>query len=208
MKSQKISETMSGNTIKWMKYISSKLNVVLCGSLFVKENDKFLNRFVWVQANGTMETYDKRHLFSLGDENKHYQRGDKATIIDYKGWKIFPQICYDLRFPVWSRNTFAYDLLINVANWPAPRFEVWNTLLNARAIENQCYVAAVNRLGEDANSILYRGDSVVIDAKGKVISNASDKFGIHYSTLSKSGLISFRNKFNTLSDADRFSIDP
>lgn len=206
MNAEKMAEPMNGNTVNWMKQVAERKNTVMCGSLFIEEDGRYYNRFVWIEPNGKLTTYDKRHLFSIGAENKNYSSGNRQVIIEYKGWRIFPQICYDLRFPVWSRNVFNYDLLINVASWPAPRYEVWQTLLKARAIENQCYVAAVNRVGVDGNNVAHRGDSMLIDAKGKVLQDARNAQEIFYQTLSLNSLKEFRSKFDTLSDRDQFEI--
>jgi len=204
--SKTLAEQPNGKTVKWMKALSSKYNCVVCGSLFINDEGRFVNRFYWVEPDGQTYTYDKRHLFSMGGEDQLFSCGDKQLAIEYKGWKIFPQICYDLRFPVWSRNVNGYDLLINVANWPAARSEVWKTLLKARAIENQCYVVAVNRIGTDGNNIVHSGDSLVIDPKGIKIFKAQHREMIETVTLDYHQLHNFRNKFNTLKDGDSFSI--
>jgi predicted amidohydrolase len=207
MNAQKVAESMSGETVRWMKTIAVQKNAVICGGLFIRENGKVYNRFVWVDPEGKEFVYDKRHLFSMEGESVNYTSGNKTLLIEYKGWKIFPQICYDLRFPVWGRNTSEYDLMINIANWPASRRKVWKTLLKARAIENQCYVAAVNRVGVDGNSIDYCGDSMMIDYKGLLMIIRKQSEGIQVLSLDKDNLALFRNKFNTLKDADRFSIE-
>lgn len=205
MDAKKVAQSMNGEIVAWMKRKSKEHKIAICGSVFIEENDKFLNRFIWVDPQ-QMCFYDKRHLFSLGNEDQNYNRGHEQVIIEFKGWKIFPQICYDLRFPVWSRNTFNYDLMINVANWPEPRHEVWNTLLKARAIENQSYVVAVNRLGVDGNKVSHRGDSMVIDAKGNVLRDAAQNPDLMTTELDLILLHQFREKFNTLKDGDVFSL--
>lgn len=202
----KVAQPMDGVVVCWMKEKAMEMKLAICGSVFVAEAGNFFNRFIWIHPEGEIETYDKRHLFSMGNETGNYSKGKKQLLIAYKGWKIFPQICYDLRFPVWSRNTENYDLLINVANWPASRRKVWKTLLKARAIENQCYVAAVNRVGNDGMQVEYSGDSMMIDFKGDVVLNAKDYTGILLHQIQKTSLIDFNNKFNTLKDADLFSI--
>lgn len=207
MNAAELAEPMNGKAVQWMKAFAKKKKLAICGSIFIEEEGKFYNRFVWVHPSETIETYDKRHLFSVGEETNHYTRGEKQLIISFKGWKIFPQVCYDLRFPVWSRNTQQYDLLINVANWPAARRKVWRTLLKARAIENQCFVAAVNRVGCDENQINYTGDTMMVDFKGDVVLDAKKYEGILMHQIDLSLLVDFRNKFNTLIDADSFSID-
>ncbi|HPS14153.1 MAG TPA: nitrilase-related carbon-nitrogen hydrolase, partial [Prolixibacteraceae bacterium] len=195
-----------GATVTWMKELSSLKKMAIGGSLFIFENGKYYNRFCWVEPDGKIITYDKRHLFSMGDEDQSFTRGDAQTLIEYNGWKIFPQICYDLRFPVWSRNIHDYDLLINVANWPAPRNEVWKTLLKARSIENQCYTVAVNRIGTDGMNINYSGNSVVIDPKGIKLFNAHHREIIETVSLDYQELQHFRRKFNVLKDQDHFTI--
>lgn len=207
MNAERIAETVDGVTLNWMKELASSHGYVVCGSFFVKENDTFFNRFFWVEPDGRILNYDKRHLFSMEGENKDFSSGDKQLLIEYCGWKIFPQICYDLRFPVWSRNIHNYDLLINVANWPASRTEVWKTLLKARSIENQCYVVAVNRVGTDMNPIEYAGDSLVFDPKGIKMFIAPNREIIETVTLDLDSLHAFRKKFNTLKDMDRFHFD-
>jgi omega-amidase len=206
MNPQKVAETTEGDSVIWLKYLATRRNFVVCGSIFIYENGKYFNRFYWVEPEGKIITYDKRHLFSMGGEDKLFTPGITPTIIDYKGWKLFPTICYDLRFPVWCRNTQSYDLMINVANWPAARNEVWKTLIKARAIENQCYVVAVNRVGIDGMGIEYSGDSQVIDPKGVKIYKAENRENIETVTISYHHLHAFREKFNTLKDGDKFTI--
>jgi omega-amidase len=204
--SQNLAEPADGKTIQWMKDLSARKDFALCGSLFIKDGLNYYNRFIWVEPDGKLYGYDKRHLFSMGEEDKLFSQGKTQLIINYKGWKIFPTICYDLRFPVWNRNVHSYDLLINVANWPAARKKVWKTLLKARAIENQCYVVAVNRVGVDGNQIEYSGNSTVIDAKGIKLLKGKHFEQISIVSLSYSALYNFRKKFDTLSDADRFNL--
>jgi omega-amidase len=202
--SKDMAEQPDGKTVEWMKDFSIRKDCAVCGSLFVIDGGCYYNRFYWIEPNGKLLFYDKRHLFSLGDEDKLFTSGKNQLIIDYKGWRIFPQICYDLRFPVWSRNIHSYDLLINVANWPASRNEVWKTLLKARAIENQCYVAAVNRVGVDGNDVEYIGNSLVVDAKGIKILKAHHRETVEAISLDYHSLRKFRKKFNTLKDGDDF----
>ena len=206
MKGKKNSVPMSDSSIQWMQEISEQYNAAVCGSIFVNENNILYNRFIWASPQKPIKHYDKRHLFSIVGENEVYTKGKKQITIKYLGWRIFPQICYDLRFPVWSRNTSGYDLLINVANWPAARERVWRTLLKARAIENQCYVVGANRLGTDGNDVYYDGNSMIIDYKGKVMMNAEDVENIFTFQIDKTELSNFRKKFNTLNDADQFEI--
>ncbi|MDA3880471.1 MAG: amidohydrolase [Prolixibacteraceae bacterium] len=206
MNASLVAETMSGSTVEWMKQIASERDFAICGSLIVSENNCYYNRFVWVYPDGEIVTYDKRHLFTIEKETKNYTHGKSLPVISYRGWKILPQICYDLRFPVWSRNTQGYDLMINIANWPAKRRKIWKTLTKARAIENQCYVAAVNRIGNDETPIDYTGDSMVINFKGKPILNAESDEGFFIKTINKEKLNAFRQSFNTLRDADKFEL--
>ena len=206
MNAAKVAEKMHGPTVAWMKEIAAERKFALCGSLIVKEKGLYYNRFVWVSPNGDTFTYDKRHLFTIEKETENYTNGKSLTLIEYKGWKILPQICYDVRFPEWNRNTLGYDLMIDVANWPAVRRKVWIILNKARAIENQCYVAAVNRIGKDDTPIDYSGDSMIIDFKGKPILKAKNEEGFFIKSISKEKLNAFRRKFNTLIDADDFKL--
>ncbi|KOH43504.1 amidohydrolase [Sunxiuqinia dokdonensis] len=204
---EKCAETMEGETIQWMKQLAAVKQLVVAGSLMIRENGNFFNRFVFAFPDGQLEYYDKRHLFSMGEEHLHFTGGQTRKIIQIKSFRILPQVCYDLRFPVFSRNRQDYDLLINVANWPAPRREAWQTLLKARAIENQAYVAGINRVGQDANGINYLGDTCIVDSKGKVMVAAEDKKEqIITAKLSKDSLEKFRNNFRVLPDADDFDL--
>ena len=169
MNSENLYELMDGPTVNWMKYTAKFNKTAIIGSLIIKENGKIYNRAVWVFPDGSVSYYDKRHLFTMGQEHLHYASGKEKLLVEYKGWRICPLICYDLRFPVWSRNTDNIDLLIYVANWPAVRSQVWKTLLLARAIENQVFCMGVNRTGIDGYGIKYSGDSAFIDAKGTAI---------------------------------------
>lgn len=209
MKPEKLAETMKGETVKWMKEQAQKKKCVVAGSFICEENERYYNRLLWVNPDGTYAKYDKRHLFSMGDEHNHYASGEEKIIVELKGWKICPLICYDLRFPVWARNKkeASYDVLLYVANWPERRSYPWKTLLLARAIENQCYVIGSNRVGADGNDISHSGDSAVIDAKGEVIS----KIKPHEETtetvnLSYSDLTEFRKQFPAILDADEFEV--
>lgn len=182
-------------------------NAAICGSVIVKENDNFYNRLYFVKPDGSYHQYDKRHLFRMAGEDEHYSAGNEKIIIDYKGWKICPLICYDLRFPVWSRNVNnAYDILIYVANWPAPRSSAWRTLLKARAAENLAYCIGVNRVGKDDNGMDYCGNSATIDFKGDCLFENENKEIIHTEKLDKEALNSYREKFPAHLDADSFVI--
>lgn len=208
MKPENVAEKMNGFSISWMQKLAKEKQMAICGSLVISENGKFYNRFVFVDENGTIETYDKRHSFTLAGEDKVYTSGTKQLIIHYKGWKICPLICYDLRFPVWARNTNNYDLLIYMANWPIARVKAWDTLLKARSIENMSYVIGVNRTGKDANNYEYSGNSLILDYLGEELSNLSkNEVGIVTSVIYKDKLGFVRNKLGFLNDKDSFSID-
>lgn len=207
MKTETLAEPMDGPTHGWMKAMAKELNAVVCGSIIIREEDNFYNRFLWVSPDGKTAHYDKRHRFTMADEHHHFSAGNTHTIVELKGWRIFLQVCYDLRFPVWSRNRKNYDLAIYVANWPAARVSAWSNLLLARAIENQCYVVGVNRVGTDGKDIPYSGASAIIDPKGDYIVQAEPNRDEELSaTLSFSELIDFREKFPVLDDADGFDL--
>lgn len=204
-----LAEEHGGNGLQWMIKKAKEKNCVLVGSISVKENKQFYNRLYWVKPDGSFEFYDKRHLFKMGNEHEHYTAGNKKIIIEYKGWKICPLICYDLRFPVWSRNTKdnPYDVLIYVANWPEVRAYPWKHLLIARAIENQTYVVGVNRIGEDGNGIVHSGDSYVVNPRGELINSMqSHQDKTETISLSYSYLHDFRKAFPVLLDGDEFDI--
>jgi len=205
-------ETTDGKSIAWMRQMAAQTGAVVTGSLLLKDNNSYANALIWMRPNGSFERYDKRHVFSMGGEHKHIKAGDSQLVVELKGWKIRPMVCYDLRFPVWCKNryengVFEYDLAIFVANWPAVRVFPWDALLVARAIENQAYVLGVNRVGIDGEGNNYNGHSKLIDAKGAVISEApEDKESAIRVTLSGKQLQQFRNKFNVGRDWDRFEI--
>jgi omega-amidase len=216
MQPEKFAETMEGDTVAWMKKTASIKKIILTGSLMIKENEHYYNRLIWMLPNGDFGFYDKRHLFAYGDENNHYSAGNKRLIASAKGWKINLQVCYDLRFPVWARqssssfmndgNSFEYDVLIYVANWPERRSLAWKTLLQARAIENQCYVIGLNRVGDDGNNIYHAGDSMVVDPLGEILYHKKDEEDIFTIELNKQHLEEVRKKFPFWKDADRFII--
>jgi omega-amidase len=207
MNVSELAETMDGETVRWMKKCSSEYQLALCGSLIIRENGIFFNRLLFVEPSGEVHFYDKRHLFSMGNEESHFQKGERRLIVHYKGWRICPLICYDLRFPVWARNRNEYDILVYSANWPQSRIDVWNTLLKARAIENQAYIVGANRVGVDGNLISYSGNSQLIDPKGNLLSAIGDHHkGIVSAGFSYSELIKFRTAFPVLNDADQFSL--
>ena len=207
MQPENLAETMNGNTVSWMLKMAKENNSAICGSIIILEDEKYYNRFLFVTPSGEIHQYNKRHLFSLAGEHERYQNDNKQVIINYKDWKICPLVCYDLRFPVWSRNTSNYDVLIYVANWPKPRITAWNTLLKARSIEDMTYVIGVNRVGTDANGHEYTGNSIVLDELGgEMTPLAENSEAILTTTLSKEKLVASRNKLNFLSDQDDFEI--
>ncbi len=207
MSPEDLSEEMSGMTVNWMRINAKKRNAVVCGSLIIKEDGKFYNRFIWAQPDGEIITYDKINLFSFANEDQYYSPGNKKIIIEYKGWKICPQICYDLRFPVWSRNKEGYDILLYVANWPETRSEAWKTLLKARAIENQCYVVGLNRVGYDGKGLSYSGDSCIIDAFGnKILDVPKDLPNVSRKEVTMKNLIYQREELPFLKDIEKFNL--
>jgi omega-amidase len=207
MDTKQLAEPMNFTTFKWMKQMAAKHEAVIIGSYIVNENGQNYNRLIWIEPNGDFDTYDKRHLFRMGGENEHYSAGKKRIIKNLKGWNICPLICYDLRFPVWSRNkNCEYDILIYIANWPKPRAHIWSNLLIARAIENQSYVIGVNRVGIDGSGLVYSGDSAIIDFKGQTLVSETEKESILYYEINKKELLDFREKFPAYLDADDFEI--
>jgi len=204
--SDKISEPHNLHSFKWMKQMASLKNACTMGSLLIKEKGLFYNRCYCVYPNGSYKTYDKRHLFTLSDEKKFCEPGTSQQYFIIKGWKIMPSICYDIRFPVWSRNIVDYDILINIANWPSTRKEAWHTLLQARAIENQCYTIGVNRIGNDKNNLTYNGESSFYSYDGSEIKKLDNKTGISTRTLDKKPLDNFKVNFPFLNDKDNFNL--
>ncbi|NOT50401.1 MAG: nitrilase family protein [Chitinophagaceae bacterium] len=230
MKPELLAETMEGETVQWMKRIAKEKKIILTGSVIISEEGDYYNRLIWMLPNGEYGMYDKRHCFAFAGEDEHYTPGKKRLIASVKGWKINLQICYDLRFPVWARQAPSppgvpdpakeagegkehrlggeaeYDILLYVANWPEKRNHAWKTLLQARAIENQCYVVGVNRVGDDGNNIHHSGDSMVIDPLGEVLYTKKEEEDIYTITLDRSHLETVRTKLPFLKDADRFMI--
>lgn len=216
MNAKAMAEPMNFTTFKWLKQQAKRTQAVITGSFIIKERDYFFNRLIWMRPDGSFETYDKRHLFRMGEEDKTFTAGTNRLIVELKGWRICPLICYDLRFPVWSRNRYSntenrisnieYDLLIYIANWPSVRSRVWDTLLQARAIENQSYCIGVNRVGKDGMGLAYSGNSALIDFKGNQVFYQKDSEVIHNQILSKKELEDFRIKFPAYLDADEFEI--
>ncbi len=224
MDARAVAEPMGLTTFRWLRQMAMQTNAAITGSYVVKEltgplAGQFVNRLVWMEPDGTFATYDKRHLFRMGGEHEVYTAGTERLVRYWRGWRICPLICYDLRFPVWSRNVLfgneptpnsdglAYDLLLYVANWPAARRQVWNTLLQARAIENLSYVVGVNRIGTDEMGLNYAGESAVIGFKGDVRWQQADTPEVYQTALSLSDLQAFRAKFPAHLDADQFKID-
>jgi predicted amidohydrolase len=209
----RLAETMNGSALQWMKKIAIAKKIILTGSLIIEDEGNYFNRLVWMLPNGDYGVYDKRHRFSYGGEDDQFTAGTKRLVASVKGWKINLLVCYDLRFPVWSRQSPAdagkapeYDVLIYVANWPDRRIHAWKTLLQARAIENQCYVVGVNRVGDDGNNIHYNGYSMVADPLGEVLYQKADEEDIFTITLDKDQLDSLRSKLPFWKDADHFHI--
>lgn len=208
----RFSQPLEGPSMQWMAQQAARLNAVVCGSLLISSNNSYQNTFVWMHPDGTYETYAKRHVFRMGSEHELITPGSRLLTLELKGWRIRPMICYDLRFPVWSRNTYnnnkwEYDLLIYVANWPAVRSYPWQQLLIARAIENQSCVLGVNRIGADGTGNAYSGHSCLLDARGQYISQAiAEKECVVESSISLDELLIFREKFNVGLDWDAFNI--
>jgi omega-amidase len=231
MSPEKLAEDMNGPTVNWLRDVAARKRVILTGSVIIKDGEDYFNRLIWMLPNGSYGYYDKRHRFAFAGEDEHYTAGRKRLLTSVKGWKILPLVCYDLRFPVWSRQTPAprpdaeefenggageapaepgleYDILLYVANWPERRNLAWKTLLRARAIENQAYVIGVNRVGDDGNKIHHSGDSMVIDPLGAVLYEKAETEDVHTLTLRKEDLAEVRGRFPFWRDADHFSIQP
>lgn len=207
MHAEKVAEPMDGITVNWMKQLASKKNTAIVGSLVIKEHNKFYNRLLFVSPLGQITHYNKRHTFTLVGEEKTYTAGKNKVVIDYKGWKICPLICYDLRFPVWARNIEDYDVLLYVANWPTPRIFAWDALLKARAIENMSYCIGVNRVGVDGVNSQYSGHSAVYNVLGETLTAIQpNEEHIEIVTLEKRHISAYRNTFKFLNDRDVFII--
>ena len=212
-----LAETMNGDTISWMKSVAAANKIILTGSVIIGEDGKYYNRLIWMLPDGNYGYYDKRHLFAFGGEKTHYSSGNRRLIASVKGWKIHLLVCYDLRFPVWARQAITggkermepeYDMLIFAANWPDRRSVAWKTLLQARAIENQCFVIGVNRVGTDANHLSYAGDSMMIDPLGKILYTGPAAEDIFTYTFEKKILDDVRTQFPFWKDQDHFLIEP
>jgi len=237
MKPEALAERMDGPTMGWMKRTAAQKGIILTGSLIIEEAGKYFNRLIWMLPNGQYGCYDKRHRFAYAGEHDHYTAGQKRLIASVKGWRVNLQVCYDLRFPVWSRQSNPpsipggdgsgvpgipggqmhpggsrtapeYDVLIYVANWPERRAHAWKTLLQARAIENQSYTVGVNRVGNDGNNIYHSGDSMIVDPLGEVLYQGSKKEDVYTHTLEKERLEEVRSRFPFWKDGDAFSIEP
>ena len=206
MNVESVAEGMDGKAIAWMQQKSKELGAVITGSLIIEEGGKYFNRLLWVEPSGKQLIYDKKHLFSMAKEQLTFTAGTEKVLIDYKGWKIAPFICYDLRFPAWNRNLEDYDLAIYVANWPQKRSFHWRSLLLARAIENQAYVVAVNRVGVDGNDFPYSGDSTVLDPAGSLLYHKEHEEDIFTLTISKEHLSEMRKQYPFLGDRDFYTI--
>ena len=206
MKPELFAEPIDGQSVAWLREQAENANCVITGSIIIKEEDLYYNRLIWMRPDGSFEHYDKRHLFRYAKEHDHYVAGKERKIVKLNDWRINLNVCYDLRFPVWSRNRNDYDVLLNVANWPAKRSHPWKTLLRARAIENMCYVIGLNRVGDDGNGFFHSGDSAVIHPDGTAIEACSIREKTIHTTLSKEELISFRERFQFYKDADEFEI--
>ena len=204
-----LAERMDGKAFNWLLETAGEKDVAIMGSIIIEEDKQYFNRLIWMNPDGSYYTYDKRHLFAMAGEDRYYTAGENRLIVSYKGWNICPLVCYDLRFPVWSRNVnFQYDLLIYIASWPDRRAYDWNMLLRARAIENQSYVIGVNRVGTDGNDHPYNGDSCVIDPGWhKTLFHHEQTEIVHTTTLSKSHLYKVREKLPFSRDADQFRIE-
>jgi len=199
-------ETMQGETVRWMLELSAELGCVLCGSVAIATGRGRVNRFLWAQPDGELSHYDKRHLFSYGGEDKRYVAGHERKVFHYRGWRVCPQVCYDLRFPAWCRNRGDYDLLIFVANWPEPRTPAWTALLRARAIENQCYVIGVNRSGKDPRGLEYVGASAVYDPLGQTVLDLGSGEGSAAASIELAHVNAIRGQLPFLRDADDFRL--
>jgi len=206
MNPKAVSETMDGETVGWLQHLAQAKACAITGSLVIEEDGKYYNRLVFVYPNGELKTYDKRHLFTLAGEDKVYTAGKEKLIIDYKGFRICPLICYDLRFPVFARNTEDYDVLLYVANWPKPRINAWDILLKARAVENMSYAIGVNRIGMDENELEYVGHSQAVDFLGNYLLEPQETDGVFIVELDKEKLLETKSKLAFLEDKDQFRL--
>lgn len=208
MNPAKVAESPDGPTAEWLLELSHETGAAIAGSAVIREGEHYFNRLLWAEPDGRLRHYDKRHLFTLAGEDQHYRAGESHLLLEWKGWTICPLVCYDLRFPVWSRNTGDYDLLLYVANWPETRRRHWRHLLLARAIENQACVLGVNRVGRDENGHLYSGDSAIIDHQGQTLVQASHAETTLSATLDLEALRQYRQRLPFLQDRDAFQLNP
>ena len=206
MAASSLAETMAGATVGWLREEAAAIGCAITGSLIVEEGGRHYNRLVWATPDGGCAHYDKRHLFRMAREQEHYAAGDRRLVVELKGWRLCPLVCYDLRFPVWSRSRGDYDVLLYVANWPSRRRSAWSALLRARAIENVCYVVGVNRVGKDGNGASYSGDSVALDFLGQVLGGDRDGDFVETVVLDRESLATFRRDFPVHLDADDFEL--
>ncbi len=206
MASAEIAEPMTGPTVRWLVQTAQRYGKTLCGSMVIHEHGACFNRLLWATPDGQLRHYDKRHLFRMAGEDRHYTGGSAELTVELCGWRIRPFVCYDLRFPVWLRNRGDYDLLLGVANWPAARQLAWHTLLRARAIENLCFAAGANRVGRDGNSVDYRGGSAVYRPDGEAELEVLDTQGVFTLTLDPHVLKEWRQRFPANLDADDFTL--
>lgn len=206
MSSAEVAEPMGGPTLAWLRDQAAGLGKVICGSLVIKVDGCYYNRFVWVTPQGAVTSYDKRHCFRMAGEHQHYSAGDQRCTIAFGAWRVCLMVCYDLRFPVWFRNRGDYDVLFCVANWPAKRQQVWNSLLRARAIENQCYAVGLNIVGVDGNDVGYSGGSAIYTPEGKALLEAGEAAGVFTASLDGDALMDHRRRFPAWQDADEFTL--
>lgn len=209
MQPGRLAEPPGGPTARWLSGQARSLDAAVTGSVVCVDEDRHYNRLLFATPDGALNRYDKRHLFRMGSEHRHYTPGRDGLVVPWRGARVAPLVCYDLRFPVFSRRRegYDYDVLVYVANWPRPRREAWRALLVARAIENQCYVVGVNRVGMDGNGLAYAGDSLVVDPRGGLLLDAQDAPGVHQATLDLAALREFRDRFPAHLDADRFTLE-
>jgi omega-amidase len=211
MATEEVAEPVEGPSTQWLRRMAARINATITGSIVTRDGGRYFNRLIWMRPDGTFANYDKRHLFRMAREQEHFAAGQERLIVTIDGWRICPLVCYDLRFPVWSRNRMGteagYDVLIYVANWPDRRRYAWQTLLRARAIENLSYCIGVNRIGKDAKGLDYAGDSAVIDFMGQPLAEEAGAEFVATVSLDRAALDAFRAKFPAHLDADGFSVD-
>ncbi|MCR9260554.1 MAG: amidohydrolase [Pseudomonadaceae bacterium] len=207
MASEEVAQTMQGEAVTWLRDKAAEIQKHICASVVISDAGRYYNRFLCADPTGALHHYDKRHLFRMADEHQHYSAGENRLIFEVKGWRVLASVCYDLRFPVWLRNTNDYDLMVCVANWPAARQSAWNTLLRARSIENQTFVAGVNRVGTDGNGVVYAGGSGIYAPDGEILAEQLEVADIISVSLNPATLLSLRTSFPVWQDADGFQLD-